>query len=112
MNYLVSSWKCRRTAGGLSRAIVVSLIPKSFGFTGVPGQLGHPLVFEAAKKIIAAARRTKKTVAVGASPSEIAFYAEAGVDLLYFGNDIACLRTGIHSALQHAPTAVTKAQAR
>jgi 4-hydroxy-2-oxoheptanedioate aldolase len=73
---------------------------------GVPGQLGHPRVFEAAKRIIAAAKRNHKIVAVGAGPAEFGFYAEQGVDLLFCGNDIACLRVGIQSVLQQARTAV------
>jgi len=77
---------------------------------GVPGQLGHPKVYEAAKKIIAAARRSNKIIAVGAGPAEFGFYAEQGVDLLFCGNDIACLRVGIQSMLQQARTAIEKAQ--
>lgn len=76
---------------------------------GVPGQLGHPSVFEAAKTVIAAAKRTQKIVAVGASPAEFDFYAKAGVDLLFCGNDTTCMRAGIQSALQHARIAVEKA---
>lgn len=79
---------------------------------GVPGQLSHPKVFEAAKKIIAAARRNYKVVAVGAGPDEFDFYAEQGVDLLFCGNDIACLRAGIQFMLQKARVAVEKAQRR
>jgi 2-keto-3-deoxy-L-rhamnonate aldolase RhmA len=79
---------------------------------GVPGQLGHPKVYEAAKKIIAAARHSNKIIAVGAGPAEFGFYAEQGVDLLFCGNDIACLRVGIQSMLQQARTAIEKAQSR
>lgn len=75
---------------------------------GVPGQLGHPKVLEAAKKIIAAAHRNHKMVAVGAGPAEFGFYAEQGVDLLFCGNDIACLRLGIQSMLQKAKAAIGK----
>lgn len=75
---------------------------------GVPGQLGHPKVLEAAKRIIAAAHRNHKMVAVGAGPAEFGFYAEQGVDLLFCGNDIACLRLGIQSMLQQARAAIGK----
>lgn len=77
---------------------------------GVPGQLSHPKVFEAAQKILAAARRTGKVVAVGSSPAEFDFYAKQGVDLLFCGNDIACLRSGILSAFQQAQAAIEKAK--
>jgi len=73
---------------------------------GVPGQLGHPRVFAAAKQIMDAAKRNGKLVAVGAGPAEFGFYVEQGVDLLFCGNDIACLRTGIQSMLQQANAAV------
>jgi 4-hydroxy-2-oxoheptanedioate aldolase len=79
---------------------------------GVPGQLSHPRVFDAAQKIISAARRNQKIVAVGSGPAEFSFYAEQGVDLLFCGNDIACLRFGIQAMLQQACAAVEKAQAR
>lgn len=79
---------------------------------GVPGQLGHPRVFEAAKRIIASAKQNQKLVAVGAGPAEFGFYVEQGVDLLFCGNDIACLRLGIQSMLQQAQAAVEGALRR
>jgi len=77
---------------------------------GVPGQLGHPSVFKAATTVIAAAKRAGKLVAVGASPAEFEFYAQAGADLLFCGNDVVCMRMGIQSALKQAQLAVEKAQ--
>ncbi len=47
-------------------------------------------------------RGAGKIVAVGASPAEFQFYVDLQVDLLFCGNDISCLRTGIQSALQQA----------
>ncbi len=79
---------------------------------GVAGQLSHPKVFEAAKRIITAARRSGKLVAVGAGPAEFGFYAEQEVDLLFCGNDIACLRLGIQSILQQARLAAEGARSR
>jgi 4-hydroxy-2-oxoheptanedioate aldolase len=79
---------------------------------GVPGQLGHPAVFSAAKTIIAAARNNHKLVAVGAGPSEFSFYAEQGVDLLFCGNDIACMRLGIQSMAKQARAAIEATRAR
>ena len=79
---------------------------------GVPGQLSHPKVFKAAERIIQAARRNNKLIAVGSGPAEFGFYAKQGVDVLFCGNDIACLRLGIQSMLQQARTAVEQARAR
>lgn len=76
---------------------------------GVPGQLGHPKVFEAARKTIETAKRNGKLVAVGAGIGEFGFYAKQGVDLLFCGNDIACLRTGMQFALQQAHKAMDEA---
>lgn len=77
---------------------------------GVPGQLGHPKVLEAARKIIAVAKRNGKLVAVGAGIGEFGFYAEQGVDVLFCGNDTACLRAGMQFALQQAEKAIVEAR--
>lgn len=77
---------------------------------GVPGQLSHPKVFEAAEKIMQTARRNNKVIAVGSGPAEFEFYAKQGVDVLFCGNDIACLRLGIQTVLRQAQAAVEKAQ--
>jgi 2-keto-3-deoxy-L-rhamnonate aldolase RhmA len=73
---------------------------------GVPGQLGHPMVFEAAKRVIETAKQNQMLVAVGAGPGEFGFYVEQGVDLLFCGNDIACLRLGIQAMLERARAAI------
>lgn len=77
---------------------------------GVPGQLGHPKVFEAGRQVVDAAKSAGKIVAVGAGPAEFDYYARLGVDLLFCGNDIACLRTGIVSVLQQAKKALCRAK--
>jgi len=79
---------------------------------GVPGQLGHPKVFEAARKTINTARRSGKLVAVGAGIAEFGFYAKEGVDLLFCGNDTACLRTGMQFALHQAQKAILEARSQ
>ncbi|HEY2469531.1 MAG TPA: aldolase/citrate lyase family protein [Terracidiphilus sp.] len=76
---------------------------------GVPGQLGHSRVFEAARRIIACAKQNQKLVAVGAGPAEFGFYADQGVDLLFCGNDIACMRLGIQSMIEQARAALRSA---
>lgn len=76
---------------------------------GVPGQLNHPKVFEAAQKVVAAAKRNGKLIAVGSGVGEFGFYAKQGIDLLFCGNDTACLRTGMRFALEQAHTAILEA---
>ncbi|MGC1784320.1 MAG: aldolase/citrate lyase family protein [Acidobacteriaceae bacterium] len=77
---------------------------------GVPGQLSHPKVLAAGKKIIEAAKHNGKLIAVGSGAAEFDFYAEAGIDVLFCGNDIACMRIGIQSVLQRAQSAISKLQ--
>jgi 4-hydroxy-2-oxoheptanedioate aldolase len=75
---------------------------------GVPGQLSHPKVLEAARTVIQAAKNSGKLVAVGSGPGEFDFYAKEGVDLLFCGNDLACMRIGIQAMLQQGRAAVAK----
>ena len=77
---------------------------------GVPGQLSHPKVFDAARKVVESAKRHGKLVAVGSGPAEFNFYAELGVDLLFCGNDTACMKIGIQSVLQQAHSAIEKSR--
>jgi 2-keto-3-deoxy-L-rhamnonate aldolase RhmA len=79
---------------------------------GVPGQLSHPKVLAAGKKIIEAAKHNGKLIAVGSGAAEFDFYAEAGIDVLFCGNDIACMRIGIQSVLQRAQSAISKLQSK
>jgi 2-keto-3-deoxy-L-rhamnonate aldolase RhmA len=73
---------------------------------GVPGQLQHPKVLEASHTIIAAAKKSGKLVAVGSGPDEFEFYSKEGVDLLFCGNDLACLRAGIRMAMEQGRAAI------
>jgi 2-keto-3-deoxy-L-rhamnonate aldolase RhmA len=73
---------------------------------GVPGQLRHPKVLEASHRIIAAAKKSGKLVAVGSGPDEFEFYSKEGVDLLFCGNDLACLRAGIRMAMEQGRAAI------
>lgn len=77
---------------------------------GVPGQLSHTKVLDAGCKILQAAKENDKIVAVGAGPAEFDFYAERGVDLLFCGNDLACMKIGIQAMLQKGRAAVAKAE--
>ena len=67
---------------------------------GVSGQTTHPKVAEAVQKILRSARRHKKLVAVGAPLPDVQFWADQGIDLLFCGNDIACLRIGAQTILK------------
>lgn len=75
---------------------------------GVPGQLSHPKVLAAAEKVITAAKRAGKLVAVGSGPNEFEFYARQGVEILFCGNDFACMRLGIQQMLSQGKAAVAK----
>ncbi len=77
---------------------------------GVPGESGHPLVKQAAAKIIAAARRRGKSVATAARAADFDFWIEQGVDVLFCTNDISALRVGAEQALAMARAAVTRAR--
>jgi 4-hydroxy-2-oxoheptanedioate aldolase len=77
---------------------------------GVPGKTTHPVVAEAAERIMQAARRHKKLVAVGSPLPDLEFWASQGVDVLFCTNDVACLRIGLQIVLQNATEAVKKSQ--
>ena len=79
---------------------------------GVPGELSHPKVLDAARKVVAAAKKTGKLVAVGSGPVEFEFYAQLGVDVLFCGNDFSCMKIGIQAMLQQGQSAVAKAAQR
>jgi 2-keto-3-deoxy-L-rhamnonate aldolase RhmA len=78
---------------------------------GVPGELQHPKVLQASRRIIEAAKKSGKLVAVGSGPAEFEFYTKEGVDLLFCGNDVACLRAGIRLAIQQGRAAIEKCRA-
>lgn len=69
---------------------------------GYPGQTLHPLVQEAAKQIIQAARANHKCIASACGPSDFKFWLDQKIDLLFCTNDIACLKRGAALALDEA----------
>ena len=69
---------------------------------GHPGNTLHPEVLAAGKRIIATARKNDKLVATACARSDYAFWLEAGVDLLFCTNDIACLKTAAADSLNAA----------
>jgi 4-hydroxy-2-oxoheptanedioate aldolase len=69
---------------------------------GVTGQTSHPMVREAADKSIAAAKACGKIVAMAGAASDAAMWASKGVDVLFCGTDIMCLRLGLKGILDQA----------
>ena len=60
---------------------------------GVPGQTTHAKVVAAAQTCIRSARQHGKLIAVGSPLPDVQFWADQGVDILFCGNDVACLRS-------------------
>jgi len=73
---------------------------------GVPGQTTHPKVVQAAENCLRSARKHGKVVAVGSPLPDVKFWADQGVDVLFCGNDVACLRMGAQSILKQATAAI------
>jgi 2-keto-3-deoxy-L-rhamnonate aldolase RhmA len=77
---------------------------------GVSGQPGHPRVIEAAGRIVSAARKHGKIVAVAAASSDSNLWVGAGVDIFLCTNDASCLRLGAQTALKQAQEAIAKSR--
>jgi 2-keto-3-deoxy-L-rhamnonate aldolase RhmA len=73
---------------------------------GVPGQTTHPKVVQAIEGCVRCAKRHGKLVAVGAPLPDLKFWANQGIDVLFCGNDVACLRIGAQSILKQATEAI------
>jgi 4-hydroxy-2-oxoheptanedioate aldolase len=73
---------------------------------GVPGQTTHAKVAGAIEKCLISARKHGKLVAVGSPLPDVKFWTDHGVDVLFCGNDIACLRMGAQTILQQCTAAV------
>lgn len=73
---------------------------------GVAGQTTHPKVVEAAEACLRSARKHNKVVAVGSPPADMQFWVDQGVDVLFSGNDVGCLRIGAQSIYKQAVTAI------
>jgi 2-keto-3-deoxy-L-rhamnonate aldolase RhmA len=69
---------------------------------GYPGQTLHPLVREAAARIVQAARANHKCIASACGPTDFKFWLDQKIDLLFCTNDIACLKRGAALALEEA----------
>lgn len=75
---------------------------------GVPGQVSHPRVLDAARRVIAIAKSRGKKIATATGPADYANWLALDVDLLFCANDIACLKAGARSALKQAEEAVSQ----
>ena len=69
---------------------------------GHPGETLHPMVRDAATRIVKAARANKKCIASACGPSDFKFWIDQKIDLLFCTNDIACLKRGASLALDEA----------
>lgn len=66
---------------------------------GVAGQTSHALVKDAASRVIRSAKKNGKQAAAAAPASEAKFWLDAGVDLYFCVNDLACMKAGAQAAL-------------
>ena len=69
---------------------------------GHPGETLHPMVCDAATRIVAAARANNKCIASACGPTDFKFWLDQKIDLLFCTNDIACLKRGASLALEEA----------
>src|SRR5580704_8967321 len=75
---------------------------------GVPSKTAHPLVRNAAERIVKAARAHGKCVATACAPEEYGFWLGLEVDLLYCTNDLACLKLAAGDLLGEAREALER----
>ncbi len=66
---------------------------------GVPGQTRHPKVLEGAMRTIVTAKRFGKKIALMDGPVQAEFWADKGVDLVFCGSDVSCLKIGLQHLL-------------
>ena len=78
---------------------------------GVPGETTHPKVAGAVANCLRSARKHGKLVAVGSPIPDFQFWADQGIDILFCGNDVACLRIGAQSILKQAAAAIQNRKA-
>lgn len=69
---------------------------------GVPSQMSHPRVREAATNIVRAARGHNKCVATACAREDYSFWLGLEIDLLFLTNDIACLKQAAGDLLGEA----------
>jgi 2-keto-3-deoxy-L-rhamnonate aldolase RhmA len=69
---------------------------------GVSGQTSHPLVLQALDDTIRVARKGGRLVALAAAAAGFEEWVAKGVDLLFVGSDISCLKSGLLETLAAA----------
>ncbi len=69
---------------------------------GYPGKTSHPIVEQAARRVVETARRNGKCIASACGQANLAFWLGLEIDLLFCTNDIACLKASAQSTLSHA----------
>jgi 2-keto-3-deoxy-L-rhamnonate aldolase RhmA len=74
--------------------------------SGVGMLTTHARVSEADATCMRSARKHGKLVAVGSPLPEVQFWADQQVDILFCGNDVACLRMGAQTILKQATAAI------
>jgi 2-keto-3-deoxy-L-rhamnonate aldolase RhmA len=79
---------------------------------GHPGKTDHPEVHAACTRIVSAARKNGKLVATACAQSEYGFWINAGIDLLFCTNDIACLKMAGADSLRAARQLLAEKPAR
>lgn len=75
---------------------------------GVTGQTDHPAVQQAADQVIAAAKSHGKLLSMPSSPSDAGKWASKGVELLFCGSDLGCLKTGAQGILEQCRNTLRK----
>ncbi len=73
---------------------------------GIVDQRRNPLLLETMDRIIAAATRHGKLVALPGNPADAGLWAEKGVDLFFIGSDISCLGLGATTFAEQARKAL------
>jgi len=66
---------------------------------GVCGQTNHPAVTEAIESVIEIAKLRGKLVAMASAPEHVACWTRKGVDLVFAGSNVSCLKSGAKAVL-------------
>jgi 2-dehydro-3-deoxyglucarate aldolase/4-hydroxy-2-oxoheptanedioate aldolase len=70
-------------------------------FLGVPGELKHPTYIAAVDRIVRAAKKHKRVLAIAAPTEEFAKeYVARGFQLVFFGTDVSLLQSALSQRIQ------------
>jgi 2-keto-3-deoxy-L-rhamnonate aldolase RhmA len=67
---------------------------------GIPGQINHPDVRGTTDRVIEVAKAHGKLVGMPGLATDFADWAAKGVDMLFCGSDISCMRTSLQTLLK------------